>query len=138
MNRNPWIKFFTVLLCVAMLCTMACTKSATEPTAPTTNTGATLEGQTAAEDPMAALIAAAQAEGELVIYGSCEDSFTALATQTFEKKYGIKTSFVHLTGGEVQAKIEEENGNPSADVWFGATSVCRSLSGFCSLLRQEQ
>ena len=77
-------------------------------------------------DPEAAyfdeLIAAAKAEGELVIYGSCEDPYISAAADAFQKKYGIMTSWQRLTGGEVQAKIEEENGNPSADVWFGGTT----------------
>ena len=76
----------------------------------------------AADDPMADIIAAAQAEGELVVYGSCEEEYLAAACENFEKLYGIKTSFQRLSTGEVQAKIEEENGNPSADVWFGGTT----------------
>ena len=73
-------------------------------------------------DPMAELIAAAQAEGELVVYGSCEDEYLAAACENFEKLYGIKTQYQRLSTGEVQAKIEEENGNPSGDVWFGGTT----------------
>ncbi len=68
------------------------------------------------------LIAAAQAEGELVVYGSCEEEYLAAATQHFQDLYGIKTTYQRLSTGEVQAKIEEENGNPSADVWFGGTT----------------
>ena len=33
-----------------------------------------------------------------------------------------RSSYQRLSTGEVQAKIEEENGNPSADVWFGGTT----------------
>ena len=36
--------------------------------------------------------------------------------------FGIKTQFQRLSTGEVPTKIEEENGNPSADVWFGGTN----------------
>ena len=68
------------------------------------------------------LIAAAKAEGELVVYGSCEEEYLSAATQHFEELYGIKTTYQRLSTGEVQAKIEEENGNPSADVWFGGTT----------------
>ena len=75
---------------------------------------------TPADDPMAELIEAAKAEGELVVYGSCEEDYLAAACQKFEELYGIKTTYQRLSTGEVQAKIEEENGNPSADVWFGA------------------
>ena len=73
-------------------------------------------------DPMAELIDAAKAEGELVVYGSCEEEYLAAACEHFEELYGIKTTFQRLSTGEVQAKIEEENGNPSADVWFGGTT----------------
>ena len=68
------------------------------------------------------LIADAQAEGELVVYGSCEEEYLAAACQHFEELFGIKTTYQRLSTGEVQAKIEEENGNPSADVWFGGTT----------------
>lgn len=68
------------------------------------------------------LITAAQEEGELVVYGSCEDDYLAAACENFEATYGIKVSYQRLSTGEVQAKIEEENGNPSADVFFGGTT----------------
>lgn len=69
-----------------------------------------------------ALYEAAKAEGELVVYGSCEEEYLAAACQNFEKITGIKTRYQRLSTGEVQAKIEEEKGNPSADVWFGGTT----------------
>ena len=75
-----------------------------------------------AEEIDADLIAAAQEEGELVVYGSCEEDYLAAATRHFEELYGIKTQFQRLSTGEVPTKIEEENGNPSADVWFGGTN----------------
>ena len=75
-----------------------------------------------AEEIDADLIAAAKEEGELVVYGSCEEDYLAAAAQHFEELYGIKTQYQRLSTGEVPAKIEEENGNPSADVWFGGTN----------------
>jgi len=68
------------------------------------------------------LIAAAKAEGELVVYGSCEEEYLAAACEKFESLFGIKVSYQRLSTGEVQAKIEEEKGNPSADVFFGGTT----------------
>ena len=68
------------------------------------------------------LIADAQAEGELVVYGSCEEEYLTAACQHFEELFGIKVNAQRLSTGEVQAKIEEENGNPSGDVWFGGTT----------------
>ena len=75
-----------------------------------------------ANDPLADLIAAAKAEGELVVYGSCEEDYLSAACAKFQELYGIKTTYQRLSTGEVPAKIEEENGKPSADVWFGGTN----------------
>ena len=78
-----------------------------------------------AEDRVGAdpeLVAAAQEEGELVVYGSCEEPYLIAACQHFEELYGIKVSYQRLSTGEVQTKISEEKGNPSADVWFGGTN----------------
>ena len=77
------------------------------------------EDNTAAMDE---LIAAAKEEGTLVVYGSCEEEYLAAACQNFQKLYGIKTDYQRLSTGEVPAKIEEENGKPFADVWFGGTN----------------
>ncbi|MCI8402743.1 MAG: ABC transporter substrate-binding protein [Lachnospiraceae bacterium] len=76
------------------------------------------------DDPayIAELIDAAKAEGELVVYGSCEEEYLAVACEKFEELFGIKISYQRLSTGEVQAKIEEEKGNPSGDVWFGGTT----------------
>jgi len=83
-----------------------------------------------AEEIDADLIAAAKEDGELVVYGSCEEEYLQAACDKFEQLYGIKVTHQRLSTGEVQAKIEEENGNPSADVWFGGTTdpynVCAS------------
>ena len=68
------------------------------------------------------LVSAAKAEGELVVYGSCEEDYLAAACNKFQEMYGIKTTYQRLSTGEVPAKIEEENGKPSADVWFGGTN----------------
>ncbi|MCR5443081.1 MAG: ABC transporter substrate-binding protein [Sphaerochaetaceae bacterium] len=68
------------------------------------------------------LVAAAQAEGELVVYGACEEEYLSAVVENFQKMFGIKTTYQRLSTGEVQAKIEEEKGNPSADVFFGGTT----------------
>ncbi|MBR0092589.1 MAG: ABC transporter substrate-binding protein [Lachnospiraceae bacterium] len=81
------------------------------------------EAEPAAEATgMDALIAAAQEEGELVVYGSCEEAYLQAACENFQELYGINVTYQRLSTGEVQAKIEEEAGNPSADVWFGGTT----------------
>ena len=78
-----------------------------------------------AEDVVGApadLVEAAKAEGELIVYGSCEEEYLAAACKHFEELYGIKVQYQRLSTGEVGPKIQEEAGNPSADVWFGGTN----------------
>ena len=77
-------------------------------------------GNTAGE--FSELIAAAKAEGALTVYGSCEEEYLAAACEHFQELYGINVQYQRLSTGEVQSKIEEENGNPSGDVWFGGTT----------------
>ena len=90
--------------------------AAPAPTAPA-------ETQAAAEPSyMEQLIAAAQAEGTLVVYGSCEEEYLAVACEKFQELYGIEVQYQRLSTGEVQSKVEEEAGNPSGDVWFGGTT----------------
>jgi iron(III) transport system substrate-binding protein len=68
------------------------------------------------------LVSLAKADGELVVYGSCEEEYLAAACENFQKLYGIKVQYQRLSTDEVQSKIEEEKGNPSGDVWFGGTT----------------
>ncbi len=67
-------------------------------------------------------IPATAEDTELVVYGSCEEEYLAAACKHFEELTGIKVSYQRLSTGEVYAKIKEENGKPSADVWFGGTT----------------
>ena len=78
--------------------------------------------ETAEPSYMEQLIAAAQAEGTLVVYGSCEEEYLAVACEKFQELYGIEVQYQRLSTGEVQSKVEEEAGNPSGDVWFGGTT----------------
>ena len=117
-------KFISLLMAGAMILSLAACGSkpapaATEaPAAPAATEAAAAEAAPAE----ASLVDAAKAEGSLVVYGSCEEDYLAAACENFEKMYGIKVQYQRLSTGEVQAKIEEENGNPSADVWFGGTT----------------
>ena len=101
--------------------TAATTAAATEAPA---GTEAKTDEKEAAEPAagMDALIEAAKAEGELTVYGSCEEEYLSLACKNFEDLYGIKTKFQRLSTSEVYTKISEEAGKPSADVWFGGTT----------------
>ena len=82
----------------------------------------TPETEAAEASYMDQLIAAAQEEGTLVVYGSCEEEYLAVACEKFQELYGIEVQYQRLSTGEVQSKVEEEAGNPSGDVWFGGTT----------------
>ena len=132
-------KLALLLACSMALSLTACgggNKAAETTAAPETTTAAATEAAkeesrddaaetTAAEaagGDMDALIKAAKAEGELTVYGSCEEEYLSAACQNFEKLYGIKTKYQRLSTSEVYTKISEEAGKPSADVWFGGTT----------------
>ena len=131
-------KYLALLLALVMVFALAACGSTAETPAATEAPAA--EPETPAEepaaeaDPMEDLIAAAKAEGELTVYGSCEEEYLAAACQHFQELYGIKVNYQRLSTGEVQAKIEEENGNPSADVLI-PTSVVRKNSKQTTVIR---
>ncbi len=87
---------------------------------------------------MQKLIDAAKAEGELVVYGSCEEEYLAAACDNFKKLYGINVKYQRLSTGEVQSKIEEEKGNPSGDVWFGGTTDPYNVAASEGLLEKYE
>ena len=64
---------------------------------------------------------ASAAEGRLVVYCSAQNTMCEQETMAFEKKYGIKTSFIRGGTGTILAKIDAEKDNPQGDVWYGGT-----------------
>ena len=102
--------------------TPAATTPAAETTAPSGGGETTPAADNGEAGDMDALIAAAQAEGSLTVYGSCEEVYVAAAAKKFQELYGIEVQYTHLATGETYTKIKEENGKPSADVWFGGTT----------------
>ena len=119
-------KLIAMLLALVMVFGLAACGGKTEEKAPEAAApapAAPAETQAAAEPSyMEQLIAAAQAEGTLVVYGSCEEEYLAVACEKFQELYGIEVQYQRLSTGEVQSKVEEEAGNPSGDVWFGGTT----------------
>ena len=111
-------KFFALLLALVMALSLVACGNKEPKTDDDANTVTYPEYFTGMDE----LIAAAQADGELVVYGSCEEEYLAAACAHFQELFGITTTYQRLSTGEVEGKIEEENGNPSADVWFGGTT----------------
>ena len=82
----------------------------------------------AAGDPaadLAALVKAAQAEGILTFYWSSNGPVAQRLSEAFEKKYGIKSSFVRLTSGPLFQRYagEAESNNFAADFMLSGGGV---------------
>jgi len=101
-------------------CSSSSSDASSSSSSSSSSSGA-LRGSTT-DDYDADLVKSAQGEGSLVVYGCCEEPYISAACDKYTEIFGIKTSWQRLSTGEVLAKIEEENGSPSADIWFAGTT----------------
>ncbi|MBL0419853.1 extracellular solute-binding protein [Ramlibacter sp. AW1] len=64
------------------------------------------------------VVKAAQAEGQVMIYSSEDESQQRFTLAAFEKKYGIKGSFIRFPTGPLMQRFntEHDGGKPQADV----------------------
>lgn len=83
-------------------------------------------------DGMEGLIAAAQAEGELVVYGSCEEAYLAAACQHFQELFGIRVTSQSRSADALTTAAAQKG--QSADVWFGGSAEWYSLAAEAGLL----
>ena len=126
--------FFGVSAVVAGLGITACKKSDSDA-------GEKKESDTNSTEAVGApeeLVKAAKEEGKLIVYGSCEEEYLNAVCANFKSLYGIDVQAQRLSTGEVAAKIEEENGHPSADVWFGGTTDPYNVTSSKGLLEQYE
>ena len=126
--------FFGVSAVVAGLGITACKKSDSDA-------GEKKESDTNSTDTVGApdeLVKAAKEEGKLIVYGSCEEEYLNAVCANFKSLYGIDVQAQRLSTGEVAAKIEEENGHPSADVWCGGTTDPYNVTSSKGLLEQYE
>jgi len=102
-------------------CSSSSSSDTSSSSSSSSSSSGALRGSTA-DDYDADLVKSAQSEGSLVVYGCCEEPYISAACDKYTEIFGIKTSWQRLSTGEVLAKVEEENGSPSADVWFAGTT----------------
>ncbi|BBB49774.1 extracellular solute-binding protein [Pelolinea submarina] len=119
---SKYLKILLGLLVVVSLGLSACATSApaaAEPAAeePAAEEPAAAEEAAPAEDPMAALIAAAQGEGKLVSYGLPDSWVNYGGMKTLlNDMYGIPTEDTDMGSGEIIAALEAEATAPVADI----------------------
>lgn len=70
------------------------------------------ESETVEVSYMDKLIEAAQEEGALVVYGSCEEEYLAAACEQFEKLYGIEVQFSVCPPARFRARLRRRKGIP--------------------------
>ena len=126
--------FFGVSAVVAGLGITACKKSDSDASEKKESDTNSTDAVGAPEE----LVKAAKEEGKLIVYGSCEEEYINAVCANFKSLYGIDVQAQRLSTGEVAAKIEEENGHPSADVWFGGTTDPYNVSSSKGLLEQYE
>ena len=105
--------------------------TAAETTAAETTEAETTEAEKEADKPF---------EGTtlnvMLAYGGADASFDA-----FTEKTGIKVEYVEISTGKALAQLQAENGNTTADVWFGggvATFPLRSWDIWSSMSLRRQ
>jgi len=126
--------FFGVSAVVAGLGITACKKSDSDASEKKESDTNSTDAVGAPEE----LVKAAKEEGKLIVYGSCEEEYLNAVCANFKSLYGIEVQAQRLSTGEVAAKIEEENGHPSADVWFGGTTDPYNVTSSKGLLEQYE
>jgi len=112
------VTLFVGLFLALVLSLTACAPAATPTPAPATQAPATSAPATAAptEDPMAVLVAAAEAEGTIISYGLPDDwvNYGGLFVG-FTAKYGITHQDTDMDSGTIISTLEAEKTTPVAD-----------------------
>ena len=112
-----WLAVSIVVLLVVVACgddaaTTTTTAATTTTTAATMTvtaiTPAATTTTTAATDPLADLVAAAQAEGSVVFYSSVAPAVLPLIADAFEAKYGIPVEFLRLSSSDLIPRFSSE------------------------------
>ena len=65
------------------------------------------------------LVKAAQLEGALTVWGSCEPEYLEAVCNDFSGRYGIDVKFRRKSSNDIYQDLLNSGGSPSADIWFG-------------------
>lgn len=110
MKRLLAILMSLVLMCGALA---GCGSNTTTPSATPAQTGNSAEPSASAGQTQD------YSNLKLTIYSAVYDDQTKAICEAFQAKYGVKTNYVVLGGGEILARVQAEKDNATASVWFG-------------------
>lgn len=120
MKKRMFAAAMAVTVLAASLTGCQSSKPAETTAAATTAAETTAAATTAAETTAAETTAAAEKPYEgttlnvMLAYGGADAAFDG-----FTEKTGIKVEYVEISTGKALAQLQAENGNTTADVWFG-------------------
>jgi len=118
MKKRAIAAFMAAAVAASALTGCQSSKPAETTAAETTAAETTVAETTAAETTEAEKEADKPFEGTtlnvMLAYGGADASFDA-----FTEKTGIKVEYVEISTGKALAQLQAENGNTTADVWFG-------------------
>ncbi|QQK75039.1 ABC transporter substrate-binding protein [Salicibibacter cibarius] len=60
--------------------------------------------------------------GSLTVYTAFPEQEAVSYLEAFEEETGIDVNFVRLSGGQILARMQSEEGNPQASVWYGGAT----------------
>jgi len=63
----------------------------------------------------------AEAQGELTLYCTPEESWCRAMVTAFERATGVKVNMTRKSSGETYAQVKAEAANPRGDIWWGGT-----------------
>jgi len=63
------------------------------------------------------------AQQSVSAYTTVEEPLAKQLFDQFEKETGIRVNWVRLSGGEAEARMEAEKGNPQASIWVGGVGL---------------
>lgn len=112
---------------VAVLLLAACSGGGADdgPAAPDPDADGSSEASNGADDDLDALIAAAQEEGSLTLYGAPSQEALQADATAFQEQYGVSVEIVQIVAGPLTVRADQEfqSGQAMADVLMTTDTV---------------